>query len=350
MVVWDNKTRNPLYTIEKLHASDFPKANPKNTSSPKNANNSSLVFWENAQEENGKNEGHKGNRPPFFAESTVQTPFRVNPKDYNDSRLDRGHLVPAADFSHCDVLYRRTFSMANIAPQAPLLNRGIWERLESWIRYYLLQYHFEEVVVVTGPVFAPVFLDNQWLYLNRTLGAFPNLITVPTHFYKVILGRTSASGSTKQDVVVAAFLLPNHNHVDKMEPVANLLVRLDQLEAMVGYSFFTALLDDQDKAKLDTAVPSYRDLTVLLNAQQQLASNNKSSSGSTSVGEAIAQLTAGGNAGSSSPSSGNGHQVKKNLNYSNAQLKAGHISAQSGLKVRHLCGQGKIDCNLTMFP
>lgn len=67
----------------------------------------------------------------------------MTPKDYNDCKYDRGHMAPAADFAHNDAQYKSTFTMANISPQAPFLNRGIWERLESWIRHYLLQFHFE---------------------------------------------------------------------------------------------------------------------------------------------------------------------------------------------------------------
>lgn len=138
--------------------------------------------------------------------------------------------------------------------------------------------------MVTGPVFAPLFLNNQWVYMHKTVGTFPHLVSVPTHYYKVILGRPAAGNNNHNaDVVVAAFLFPNHNHVDKAEPLASLLVRLDQLESIgkwpsvcarsslllvivvtnrvlfsVGYQFFPSLLDDKDKEKLDVVVPAYR--------------------------------------------------------------------------------------------
>ncbi|RYY82193.1 hypothetical protein EON63_13780, partial [archaeon] len=63
---------------------------------------------------------------------------QVHPKDYNDSKYDRGHLVPAADFMHQLNAYQATFSMANICPQSPVLNKSFWAKFESWIRYYLL--------------------------------------------------------------------------------------------------------------------------------------------------------------------------------------------------------------------
>lgn len=41
----------------------------------------------------------------------------MQPKDYNDSRYDRGHMAAAADFSHDTQLWESTFTMANISPQ-----------------------------------------------------------------------------------------------------------------------------------------------------------------------------------------------------------------------------------------
>ena len=39
----------------------------------------------------------------------------MQPKHYNNSNYDRGHIIPAADFSEED--RNRTFTMANISPQ-----------------------------------------------------------------------------------------------------------------------------------------------------------------------------------------------------------------------------------------
>jgi hypothetical protein len=37
---------------------------------------------------------------------------------------------------------------------------------------------FQEMVVVTGPVFAPVFVQGRWVYMSSTIGHFPRLIQV----------------------------------------------------------------------------------------------------------------------------------------------------------------------------
>lgn len=56
-VIWDNQTRNPLCTVEKLHRSDFPKGKSGNGE--------------------GDEESKNKVRPPFYPEPTIAAPFRV---------------------------------------------------------------------------------------------------------------------------------------------------------------------------------------------------------------------------------------------------------------------------------
>jgi hypothetical protein len=56
----------------------------------------------------------------------------ARPNDYRNSGYDKGHLCPAADRSASREDMDATFLMTNIAPQAPALNRGPWEKLESY--------------------------------------------------------------------------------------------------------------------------------------------------------------------------------------------------------------------------
>jgi len=118
--------------------------------------------------------------------------------------FDRGHMAPAADFEPGSPQRAASFSMANISPQHRELNRGWWAGLEAWTRQ-LLAGPFQELLVVTGPVFAPTALDGQWLQLHRTLGRFPRLVTVPSHFFKVVVAVRAGS----EELAVAAFLVPN---------------------------------------------------------------------------------------------------------------------------------------------
>jgi DNA/RNA endonuclease G (NUC1) len=80
-------------------------------------------------------------------------------------------------------------------------------------------------------VFAPLFIGHQWVFVHPTIGQFPNLIQVPTHFFKVVVATARDKGGETR-VAVAAFLVPNSNSVGEKEPLCNYLVRLDQLESI----------------------------------------------------------------------------------------------------------------------
>ena len=71
-------------------------------------------------------------------------------------------------------------------------------------------------MVFTGPVFAPLFINGQWTYVVNSIGRFPKLIQVPTHFFKVIIGRRRRSSSRHADeYLVGAFMVPNVSGIDK---------------------------------------------------------------------------------------------------------------------------------------
>ena len=138
----------------------------------------------------------------------------ANLYDYRRSGYDRGHLAPAADFK-CDM--RSTFFMSNMSPQRPKFNRGVWKRLETWVRN---QARFGiDLRVVTGPV----LVDGL-----PTIGY--NLVSVPSLYYKVILSDDRAIG----------FIMPNYKSKCRVESFA---VSIDSVESLTGIDFFSDLPD-----------------------------------------------------------------------------------------------------------
>lgn len=81
-------------------------------------------------------------------------------------------MTPAADFTQSQDMMDSTFSMVNICPQSPELNKGFWAKLEGVVRK-LLHHEFDEMVIVTGPVFAPTLVNGRWVYAHSTIGTFP---------------------------------------------------------------------------------------------------------------------------------------------------------------------------------
>ena len=67
----------------------------------------------------------------FHAERSVRG--GPTPADYVNTGYDRGHMTPAGDMP-TPATQRQTFSMVNMTPQTPELNRATWNRLEREVR------------------------------------------------------------------------------------------------------------------------------------------------------------------------------------------------------------------------
>lgn len=118
----------------------------------------------------------------FHAEARLPHSDRAEISDYTRSGLDRGHLSPSGDMPD-PVSQEESFSLANMIPQNPTLNRGLWEGIESAVRAFASRNG--ELYVVTGPVF-----------LGGEVKALRGRVLVPTHVYKAVLDpRSGRSGA-----------------------------------------------------------------------------------------------------------------------------------------------------------
>jgi endonuclease G len=115
----------------------------------------------------------------FHPEQRLPADARAYPRDY-DHGWDRGHMTPARD-----IATRRakdeTFSMANIVPQAPALNRGVWEGIESAVRH--LAAREGELYIVTGPILRP---DDRRTENGR--------VEIPSATWKAIYNPATSTG------------------------------------------------------------------------------------------------------------------------------------------------------------
>ena len=66
-------------------------------------------------------------------------------------------------------------------------------------------------------------------------GEPPNLVSVPTHFFKVVLGECGpeGGGDAAPEVAIAAFVMPNAP-IDPETPLTAFAVPLEPLEAVSG--------------------------------------------------------------------------------------------------------------------
>lgn len=118
----------------------------------------------------------------FYAEPRLPADERAELADYAGSGYDRGHLAPAGDMPSVEAM-RESFSLANMTPQNPTNNRGLWANIESRTRDLAKQRG--ELFVVSGAIFA-----------GETLQRINNRVLVPSSYFKAIYdANTGESGA-----------------------------------------------------------------------------------------------------------------------------------------------------------
>ena len=80
------------------------------------------------------NETNIKERPRFYEEETLEQTQRAKYSDYTNSGYDRGHLAPDASFDWSRESLEATYSLANIIPQVPEVNRDMWVKVEKYAR------------------------------------------------------------------------------------------------------------------------------------------------------------------------------------------------------------------------
>lgn len=110
----------------------------------------------------------------FFAEARLRSAERATLEDYKGSGYDRGHMAPAGDMPTAQAM-AQSFSLANMIPQAPENNRGIWAKaVEKATRQYVMR--------ASGPVY--VFTGPAFEQEPQKIG--PGHVWVPTYIYKLV--------------------------------------------------------------------------------------------------------------------------------------------------------------------
>jgi len=112
-------------------------------------------------------------RHKFYSEKNLPKKYRSVSKDYTNSGYDRGHLAPDASFDYDEKSVRKTYSMANIIPQAPNVNRKLWIKAEKYER--LIAQKLGKVNVINGVI-----------YTSNPKRIGKNSIAVPDGFWKMI--------------------------------------------------------------------------------------------------------------------------------------------------------------------
>jgi endonuclease G len=155
----------------------------------------------------------------FHPDLTLPEQFRSTLHDYAGHPYDRGHLVPAGDSTQSKEVMSESFSLANMVPQVPAHNRGIWNKLEATVRNWAED--GRDIYVISGTYHMP---DKPF----KTIGKG---VVIPDYLWKVIYDETN-----KQSI---AFLIPNDSVSAKDLP--KYLLTVEQLQNIVNINFFPSL-------------------------------------------------------------------------------------------------------------
>jgi endonuclease G len=182
----------------------------------------------------------------FVEDPSIPDEYESNEDDYYATGYDRGHQAPAGNQSASQRLNDETFFYSNMSPQAPYLNRTIWQLLENRTRDWVTPQ--APAFIVTGPVFhdsqEESNLTADGLVEHYAIG--PGGVSAPTHCYKIVLQQRGGAWSA------IAFVLENRNHRSPYD-LADYITSIDWIEARTGIDFFPDMPGAQ-QAALEAAV------------------------------------------------------------------------------------------------
>ncbi|KAI9095937.1 hypothetical protein DFS34DRAFT_651193 [Phlyctochytrium arcticum] len=169
----------------------------------------------------------------FKEDVDIPRMFRARLGDYVKTGYDRGHLVPAADVGDSQSSLNETFLLTNISPQVGIgFNRHYWAYFEHFVRS--LTAHFDDVYVVTGPLYIPKLNPDGRFYVTYEVIGDPPNTAVPTHFFKVVLG---VKGT---EYALQGFVLPNQS-ISHSVPLEEFAMPLDAIERSAGLVIYPNL-------------------------------------------------------------------------------------------------------------
>lgn len=140
-----------------------------------------------------------------------------------------------------------SFSLANVSPQTQENNAPMWAALEHDCLIWASK--LGRVAVITGPVFAPTPVDpvtgktnpppvSRLIYTHGRSGP---LVPIPTHFFKVIIGRIDGKLAAVGFLVPHLSTLPKDGYRAYVTPIAT-------IEKVTGLTFMP-----------DARLPAFKD-------------------------------------------------------------------------------------------
>jgi len=185
---------------------------------------------------------------------------KVSSGRYTNSGFDRGHMCPSKDRSNTTTNNEHTFYMTNMSPQVWTLNQQTWKALETYCRS-LVQNPREpkDLFIVCGGTGKGGYTDKGKKpdgsdrtarelveVFGETKGKKKMTITVPSHFWKVILvmpkGKRDPKYVNATDARLIGVMMENDVNVTG-DNWGKFRVAVSTIEKGTGYKFFDKVVN-----------------------------------------------------------------------------------------------------------
>lgn len=185
------------------------------------------VSWNLTSEDRGTS----GRTDAWSADPLLPAGFyRVQPNDYNDKDLSRGHMCPSADRTVTAADNTFTFLMSNMVPQTSHNNGGVWNNFEIATRDIAAAGN--EVLVISGPS----------IFDGRRIAS--GVAAIPSYVWKVVVvvpvGTAPITERITTNTRVIAIKVPNVTS-GLSNDWRTYLTSVNQIQQDTGLTFFTAL-------------------------------------------------------------------------------------------------------------
>lgn len=164
----------------------------------------------------------------FYPEPTLAQKDRAELRDYARSGYDRGHMAPASSFKRSVEAMAATFTLANMVPQTPELNRNVWRMIEDCVRALAAAPGHGNIYVFVGPLnVSPRGEPTTWLN---------GRVAVPSHTFQAIM--CDHEGDAEDEFY--GFIAPNIRKFPAGVSPNDLTYSVDTIEDLTGIDFFPA--------------------------------------------------------------------------------------------------------------
>jgi len=154
-------------------------------------------------------------RPSFHTEKSLNREYRVSPKSYSKTGYDRGHMANDASFDWSMESLNSTYSMVNIVPQEPKVNRYHWLKVERYARLVAKKLGTLNVVNIIQYTKNPKRLKKQ-------------NIAIPKGFYKILYNK-------EKDFERCFYYKNNSNSYEKKEKLKKHLIECSLIKPNLLY-------------------------------------------------------------------------------------------------------------------